>query len=82
MVPLSAGAENQQKAELKNLAEDFRQRASAGGDFDALQKQAFEKTGTKNPPRAKLVLTPDTPLPQAHAAVYRLKPGELSPVIE
>jgi parvulin-like peptidyl-prolyl isomerase len=82
VVPLSAGAGNQQKAELKKLAEDFRQRASAGGDFDALQEQAFQKAGIKNPPRAKLVLMPNTPLPEAHAAVYKLKPGELSPVIE
>jgi parvulin-like peptidyl-prolyl isomerase len=82
VVPLSAGAESQQKAELKKLAEDFRQRASAGGDFDVLQKQAFEKTGIKNPPQAKLVLMPGTPLPEAQSAVYRLKPGELSPVIE
>ncbi len=83
VVPLRPKAGDQaNKQELKKLAEDFRQRASQGGDFDALQKEAFEKVGMKNPPQAKLVLLPGQSLPEAHSAVYQLKPGELSPVIE
>jgi hypothetical protein len=83
VVPRNAGGGNQLNEEaLKALGGERRQRASSGGDFDSLQKEAFEKVGTKNPPAAKLVLTPGTLLPEAHSAVYRLKPGEVSQVIE
>ncbi len=83
VVPLDPKREMQaNKEELKKLAEELRQRASKGGDFDALQKEAYEKAGMKDPPDAKLVVKPGTSLPEPHAAVYQLKPGELSPVLE
>lgn len=83
VVPRSANSENQpNKEELKKLAEDLRQRASQGSDFEVLQKEAYEKTGMEHEPGVKLVLVPGTSLPEAHSAVYRLKPGELSSIIE
>lgn len=78
VIPLSHKAEDQ----AKKVANDLRLRASAGGEFDALEKEAYAKVGMPNPPTAKLRLMPGTSLPEAHSAVYRLKPGEVSPVIE
>jgi hypothetical protein len=83
VIPRSHKAEDQAKKEsLKKLADDLRLRASTGGEFDALEKEAYARIGMPNPPTAKLVLMPGTSLPEAHSAVYRLKPGEVSPVIE
>jgi hypothetical protein len=83
VVPRNASGETQTKEEeLRKLAESFRQRASSGGDFDSMQREAFEKAGINNLPGTKLVLTPGSLLPEAHSAVYRLKFGEVSQVIE
>jgi hypothetical protein len=82
VIPLSHKEDQAKKEALKKLADDLRLRASTGGEFDALEKEAYAKVGMPNPPTAKLVLMPGTSLPEAHSAVYRLKPGEVSPVIE
>ncbi len=82
VIPLRAGENQARKEELRKLADGFRQRASRGGDFNALQREAYEKAGMTDPPAAKLVLMPGALLPEGHSAVYRLKPGELSQVIE
>jgi parvulin-like peptidyl-prolyl isomerase len=83
VVPSTPKAEGHvDQEQLKKVAENLYERASHGGDFDALQKEAFEKTGTQNPPKAEVVLTPGASIPEAHAAVYRLKPGEVSRLIE
>ena len=82
VVPLSTVESQAKQEELKQLAEEFRKRASNGANFDALQNEAFEKAGIKDPPSAKLVLKPGASLPETHSVVYRLKPGEMSNVIE
>ncbi len=68
--------------ELNKLADSLRERAAAGGDFAALQKEAFEAAGTKiEKPTVALPKVRRTGLPAAHAAVFDLKVGEVSAVI-
>ncbi len=68
--------------ELTALAETLRQRAVAGEDFAKLQKEAFEASGTKiENPTVNLPKVRRTGLPPAHAAVFELKVGEVSAVI-
>lgn len=68
--------------ELTELAENLRQRAAAGEDFAKLQKEAFEAAGTKvENPTVNLPKVRRTGLPPAHAAVFELKVGEVSAVI-
>jgi hypothetical protein len=68
--------------ERTKLADDLRERALHGESFAALQNEAFAKLGMKNPPKIEMVVMPGSTVPQAHAAIYRLKPGDVSPVIE
>ena len=76
-----AKQEESQEAMTK-LADDLRARAAAGGDFVALQKEAFEAAGMKiDSPTVSLPSVRRNGLPTAHAAVFDLKPGEVSPVI-
>jgi hypothetical protein len=68
--------------ELTELAENLRQRAAAGEDFAKLQKEAFAAAGTKvENPTVNLPKVRRTGLPPAHAAVFELKVGEVSAVI-
>jgi len=68
--------------ELTALADTLRQRAVAGEDFAKLQKEAFEAAGTKvENPTVNLPKVRRTGLPPAHAAVFELKVGEVSAVI-
>jgi parvulin-like peptidyl-prolyl isomerase len=63
-------------------AEDLRARAAAGETFEALQKEAFAAAGMKiESPTVKLPAVRRTGLPAAHAAVFDLKPGDVSQVI-
>jgi bifunctional DNA-binding transcriptional regulator/antitoxin component of YhaV-PrlF toxin-antitoxin module len=63
-------------------AESLRARAAAGEDFVKLQKEAFEAAGTKiESPTINLPSVRRAALPAAHAAVFELKPGEISEVI-
>ena len=74
-------AANNEQAMTK-LADDLRGRAAAGEDFLKLQKEAFEAAGMKiESPTVNLPSTRRTGLAPAHAAVFDLKPGEVSPVI-
>ena len=67
---------------MTKLAESLRARAAAGEDFMKLQKEAFEAAGMKiESPTINLPKTRRTGLPPAHAAVFDLKPGEVSQVI-
>jgi len=64
-------------------AEALRVRAAAGEDFAKLQKEAYEFAGVSgntepNPNMGKLRRRG---LPVAHASVFDLKPGEVSPLI-
>ncbi len=82
-IPILSKAEGKPDIEgLRKVAEDLRQRASAGGDFKALQAEAFKTIGQQDPPEVKLALQPELLLPPAHSVVRQLKPGEVSQVIQ
>ncbi|MFZ0733157.1 MAG: peptidyl-prolyl cis-trans isomerase [Candidatus Sulfotelmatobacter sp.] len=76
-----AKAEDAEQSMTK-LADDLRERAAKGEDFAKLQKEAFEAAGMKiESPTVTLPNLRRTGLPPAHAAVFDLKPGEVSQVI-
>jgi len=76
-----AKAEENEKAMTK-LAEDLRGRAATGEDMAKLQKEAFDAAGMKiESPTVNLPSVRRTGLPQAHAAAFDLKQGEVSQVI-
>ena len=76
-----AKQEEGEKAMTK-LADDLRARAAAGEDFLKLQKEAFEAAGMKiESPTVTLPNIRRSGLPPSHAAVFDLKPGEVSQVI-
>ncbi len=67
---------------MSTLAESLRARAAAGEDIVKLQKEAFEAAGMKiESPTTNLPNVRRTALSPAHAAVFDLKPGEVSQVI-
>jgi len=67
---------------MATLAQSLRGRAAAGEDFVKLQKEAFEAAGMKiDSPTVNLPKVRRTGLPPAHAAVFDLKVGEVSQVI-
>ena len=67
---------------MAKLAQSLQARAAAGEDFAKLQKEAFDAAGMKiESPTVNLPNTRRTGLPPAHAAVFELKPGEVSKVI-
>jgi hypothetical protein len=72
----------QNEEAMTKLANDLRARAAAGEDFLKLQKEAFEAAGMKiESPTVNLPSTRRTSLAPSHAAVFDLKPGDVSPVI-
>lgn len=83
----SKQAEEKAKSEegeqaMTKLADSLRERAVAGEDFAKLQKEAFEAAGMKiESPTVSLPKIRRTGLPPAHASVFGLKAGEVSPVI-
>ena len=67
---------------MTQLAESLRARAAAGEDFVKLQKEAYDAAGTKvESPSVTLPKVRRTALPPSQAAVFDLKPGEVSQVI-
>jgi len=67
---------------MTKLAESLHARAAAGEDFPKLQKEAFEAAGMKiDSPTVNLPKVRRTGLPPAHAAIFELKQGEVSQVI-
>lgn len=67
---------------MSKLADDLRVRAAAGEDFMKLQKEAFAAAGMKiESPMVTLPKVRRTGLQAAHAAVFDLKVGEVSQVI-
>lgn len=67
---------------MSKLADDLRARAAAGEDFLKLQKEAFDAAGMKiESPTVSLPNIRRSGLPPAHAAVFDLKPGDVSQVI-
>jgi len=67
---------------MTKLAQSLRERAAAGEDFVKLQKEAFEAAGMKiESPTVNLPSVRHGGLNAGHAAVFDLKPGEVSQVI-
>ena len=67
---------------MTKLAESLRDRAAAGEDFVKLQKEAFEAAGMKiESPTVNLPSVRRGGLNAGHAAVFDLKPGDVSQVI-
>lgn len=67
---------------MTELADKVRARAAAGEDTTKLQKEVFDAAGLKiESPTVNLPPTRRNGLPQAHSAVFDLKPGEVSQVI-
>lgn len=76
-----AKADESEQAMTK-LADDLRARAAAGEDFSKLQKEAFAAAGMKiESPTVNLANVRRTGLAPSQAAVFDLKPGEVSQVI-
>jgi len=67
---------------MTKLADELRAKAAAGEDMAKLQKEAFDAAGMKiESPTVNLPSVRRTGLPPAHAAIFDLKPGEVSQVI-
>lgn len=67
---------------MTKLAESLRARAAAGEEFAKLQKEAFDAAGMKvESPTVSLPNVRRTGLPPGHAAIFDLKPGDVSQVI-
>lgn len=67
---------------MTKLADEIRAKAAAGEDMAKLQKDAFDAAGMKiESPTVNLPSVRRTGLPPAHAAIFDLKPGEVSQVI-
>jgi len=68
---------------LKIKAEELRQRAVAGDDFEQLQHDAYTNLGIRGiAPPTKLNMVRRTNLPPDEAMVFDLQPGEVTPVLE
>jgi PPIC-type PPIASE domain len=68
--------------ELTKLADTLRERAAQGEDFAKLQKEAYDAAGMKvETPNVTMAKVRRTGLPPAQAAVFDLKPKEVSQVI-
>src|SRR5437016_3740946 len=82
---LIAGASGQplDASAIKAKADELRERAAAGEDFDQLQREAYKNLEINvAPPLTKLNMVRRTSLPQDEAKVFDLNVGELSPVLE
>jgi hypothetical protein len=67
---------------MTKAADALHTRAAAGEDFEKLQKEAYEAAGMKgNPPSANMGKMRRTNLPPSQVAVFDLKTGEVSAVI-
>jgi peptidyl-prolyl cis-trans isomerase C len=76
-----AKAQKNEEAMTK-LADSLRARGAAGEDITKLQKEAFDAGGMKiEAPTVNLPSVRRNGLPQPHAGVFDLKPGEVSQVI-
>jgi hypothetical protein len=73
---------DQAEQAMTKMAEELRARAAAGEDFAKLQKEAFDAAGMKiDSPTVNLPNVRRTGLPPGHAAVFELKAGDVSQVI-
>ncbi|PYU75454.1 MAG: hypothetical protein DMG49_03050 [Acidobacteria bacterium] len=85
-VPRSAAGTNGQPPDtlaIKANADELRERAAAGEDFDQLQGEAYKNLGINvAPPPTKLAMVRRTSLSPDEAKVFELNIGEVSPVLE
>ena len=76
------GKKQENEKAMTQLAEKLRTSAAAGEDITKLQKEAFDAAGMKiEAPTVNLPSVRRNGLPQAHTAVFDLKPGAVSQVI-
>ncbi len=68
------------EADEKAYADKIRARWLAGEDPDKLQKDASVRAGSPGTPATKMGARRPGSLPEAHASVFDLKAGEVSPV--
>jgi len=67
---------------MTQVADELRAKAAAGEDFAKLQKEAYVAArATDVPPNSSLGQLGSASLPPAHASVFDLKAGEVSPVL-
>ncbi|HZU34184.1 MAG TPA: peptidylprolyl isomerase [Candidatus Angelobacter sp.] len=67
----------------RKVADEIHDRAAKGEDLEALQKDAFETLGLKNPPTTKMApVRHGVFAPEQEKQLFALKPGEVSGVIE
>jgi hypothetical protein len=69
------------EAELKQYADQLRQRAANGTDFKTLQAEAYERVAMQNPPETRLVTQPSA-VPASQKAILDLQPGGVSSVMQ
>lgn len=80
-VPLRKNQEPNSEGEMTQLAEKLRTRAAAGGNFLALQKEAFSSAGMMDvPPNSSLGQVHRNDLPPDHVSAFDLKAGDVSQV--
>ena len=76
------GKKQENEKAMTQLAEKLRTSAAAGEEITKLQKEAFDAAGMKiEAPTVNLPSVRRNGLPQAHTAVFDLKPGAVSQVI-
>jgi hypothetical protein len=82
LVPITMGEDKSNEAEMKKIAEDIHKRAASGGDFAALQAEAYDKAGEKAAaPETKIKLPPSS-LPAYAQIAATFKPGDVSQVLQ
>lgn len=76
-------AKAEQEAKVKAEADKIRAAAAAGGDFEKLQKQAYDELGMKSsPPPTQAGVMRQSSLPPAQAKLFDLQPGQVSEVVD
>jgi peptidyl-prolyl cis-trans isomerase C len=82
LVAVPSGATPEQKSAAKKKADDLRAKVAGGADFAAVAKESSDDTASKpNGGDLGWVQHGHTP-PPFETALFALKPGELSPVVE
>jgi hypothetical protein len=80
-VPLrGADGKELDKATVEPLAAKLRERAAAGEPFEKLEKEAYDTLKLQTPPATSMTV-PEGALPPSQTAVYTLKPGEVSQML-
>ncbi len=73
--------EESSEATMKKAADDLRSRAAKGEDFAKLQDEAYKLALFKaSPPNVKMEKVRKSSLPPTQAAVFDMKPGDVSQV--